>query len=201
MDEYKYSYAENDPYCYPDSKVLINKLNIRDAALLHEAEREITSFKLLELQERPVNGRFGMAHLCEIHRFIFSDIYDWAGVPRTGGFLSKGGTIFAKGEYINDIATQLFAKLAEENKLRGLEKAAFAERLAYYMSEVNALHPFREGNGRATREFFRELGLKAGYHIDYGLTDENTLFRADIEAYAKNYEPLTEVLMIIIRCC
>lgn len=128
--------------------------------------------------------------LCAIHRLIFIDIYDWAGVPRTGGFLSKGGTIFAKGEYINDTATALFAKLVEEKKLKGLGKVAFIERLAYYMGEVNTLHPFREGNGRAAREFFRELGLKAGYRIDYGLTNESALLHANVEAYAKNYKPL-----------
>ena len=67
MYKYKYSYASNDPYCYPNSKVLINKLNICDNELLHETEREITGSKLLELQEHPINGRFVMAHLCKIH--------------------------------------------------------------------------------------------------------------------------------------
>ena len=89
MNKYAYSYEESDPYCYPDSKVLINKLGIRNTKLHYEAEREITCFKLLELHEEPINGRFGSAHLCAIHKFIFCDIYNWAGMPRTGGFLFK----------------------------------------------------------------------------------------------------------------
>jgi len=198
MNKYDYSYTESDPYCYADSKVLVNKLNIRDTTVLYEAEREITCFKLLELHEKPINGRFGFAHLCAIHEFIFCDVYNWAGIPRTGGFLSKSGTLFVQGIYIKDTANKLFTELSSENKLRGLEKEVFIRRLAYYMGEVNALHPFREGNGRTAREFFRELALKAEHCIDYGLTEADTLLNADVEAYAKNYDPLINVLHSIV---
>ena len=153
----------------------------------------------MELQEHSINGYFGFAHLCAIHKFIFGDIYSWAGTPRSGGFLSKGGTLFVQGIYIKDTANRIQTHLYKENKLRGLDKDVFTKRLAYYMGEMNALHPFREGNGRATREFFRELALKAGYLINYGDVDKDAILYADVEAYKKNYEPLISTLAEIIE--
>ena len=69
-------------YCYPGSPVLINKLNIREPASLAAAEREITSLKLAGAKARPIQGRLGFAHLRSIHRYLFEDIYSWAGELR-----------------------------------------------------------------------------------------------------------------------
>jgi cell filamentation protein len=54
----------------------------------------------------------------------------------------------------------------------------FAERAAYYLGELNAAHPFREGNGRTQREFIRELGLKAGHYIDWRRTTPEEMIDA-----------------------
>ncbi|MCC8123226.1 MAG: Fic family protein [Oscillospiraceae bacterium] len=194
MDQYNYRYEQDDFYCYPGTTVLRNRLDIRDPLVLHQAEQEITNINLTELHRRPISGHFGFAHLCSIHRFLFQDIYEWAGKPRSDGFLSKGGTLFVRGDTIADTAKTLFSKLEEEHKLRNLPKEQFIERLAYYMGEVNALYPFREGNGRTAREFFRTLSLSAGYQLDYRLASKKELLDADIQAYIKNYSPLIAIL-------
>jgi cell filamentation protein len=198
VNKYNYNYRPPDPYCYPDTGVLINKLNITDGATLHEAERRITALRLAELAENPVRGRFGFIHLKGIHHAIFRDIYTWAGEIRTGEFLTKGDTIFCLGRHIPGYADNLFTKLEGEKKLRGLDKARFIERLAYFMGELNALHPFREGNGRSSREFWRMLSLSAGYDLDFGLADNDELLEADVAAFDKNYAPLITILSAII---
>jgi addiction module RelB/DinJ family antitoxin len=113
VSKYDYGYHSPDSYCYPNTSVLINKLNITDGATLHEAERRITALRLAELMDTPVRGRFGFTHLKAIHRAIFSDIYAWAGEIRTGEFLTKGNTIFCLGRHIPSYADNLFAKLKE----------------------------------------------------------------------------------------
>jgi cell filamentation protein len=81
-----------------------------------------------------------------------------------------------------------------ENNLCRLKKAQFIERMAYYMGEINALHPFREGNGRTAREFFRQLSLNANYVLDFGKVNKDELLTADIEAFDGKYEKLIKIL-------
>ena len=199
MSDYNYQYREQDEYCYPGTKVLINKLELTNASELHEAEREITFLRLTQLQQKPLRGQYGFSHLKAIHRYLFSDIYDWAGKIRRGSFLSKGDTIFCNGEYIEAEAKRIFLELASEEKLSRLSRDAFIDRLSYYMGEVNALHPFREGNGRTAREFFRELSLSAGYELDLSGVEKNDLLYADVQAFVRNYEPLNNILSGILR--
>ena len=73
---------------------------------------------------------------------------------------------FAEWEYIESELTRLLSELKSENFLANLTKEKFTERLAYYWAELNVLHPFREGNGRTTREFLRQLSLKNGYILN-----------------------------------
>jgi cell filamentation protein len=112
------------------------------------------------LHESPVTPTYDLHHLREIHRRIFGDIYDWAGQIRTVA-IAKGAT-FCLPQYIESSAAVIFDDLRDENYLRGLDRDAFTGRLAHYLGEVNALHPFREGNGRAQRAFFGQLTLDAG---------------------------------------
>ncbi|MDR0445497.1 MAG: Fic family protein [Oscillospiraceae bacterium] len=171
-----------------------NKLNITDEDTLDEAERSIASLRLLELAQHPITGMFGFAHLRKIHRYIFKDIYEWAGEIREGEFLLKGDTLFCIGSRIPEYAENVFTKLKSEKYLRGQDKSGFAEKCAYYMAEINVLHPFREGNGRTSREFFRELALKAGYTLRWQLANPDELLQADIAAFDRNYAPLTAIL-------
>ena len=162
-------------YCYPQSNVLINKLSIHNAERLAEAEKKLTMLRLLELQYEPVEGELDFAHLCEIHRYIFQDVYEWAGQLRTVDIAK--GNMFCKSEFLRENGEQLFLKLKEENYCENLPLDMFVNRLAYFFSEINALHPFREGNGRAQREFIRVAALNAGYLIDFSrITQEDMIY-------------------------
>jgi len=194
MQSYKYFHDEQDGYCYPGTSVLRNKQGIRDTEALLLAEREIVSLKLLMLRVKPLRGQYGFSHLCKIHRFIFGDIYAWAGSIRRGEFMAKDTSIFCLGRHIPKNAERIFSALANENKLRGLEREPFILRLAHYMGELNALHPFREGNGRAAREYFRQLSKSAGYELDFGGVEADKLLVADIAAFEGNLLPLVAVL-------
>jgi len=194
MEKYDYTYDGSESYCYPGTDVLKNKLGIRDDNALTIAEREITSLKLLKLYNMPLISKFDFESLRKVHKIIFEDIYEWAGQIRRGDFLSKGNSIFCRGQYIVANAKTIFENITKENNLLGLKKPEFIERMAYYMGEVNALHPFREGNGRTAREFFRQLSLNAKYTLDFSNTKKEDLLAADIDAFNGKYDKLINIL-------
>lgn len=168
-------------YYYKDVEVFKNKLGIKDAELLKEAEAEITFRKVYELTYHPVNGNFTITHLLNIHKFIFGDIYYFAGKIRYED-ITKGQTKFYRSQYIHENLKKLFRKLKSDKLLSGLEEKIFFEKLAYYMAELNIIHPFREGNGRTIREFIRELALKNGYIINWSNVGKDELLNASIES-------------------
>jgi len=186
MRNYSYDYEWDQEYCYPNSKVLINKLNIRDAEALSTAEREITSLKLAMAKARPIKGKFDFSHLLRIHRFIFCDIYTWAGETRHVN-IAKGNQ-FCLAQHLDRYADNLFGKLHEENYLINADNVP--ARLAYYLSEINVLHPFREGNGRTQRLFIEYLAGVAGYKIDFTDVSAQEMIIASAESFACDYEKI-----------
>lgn len=102
--------------------------------------------------------------------------------------------MFCHVRYIQGQAEEIFGLLAVENLLNGLERDEFVDRAAFYMGEINALHPFREGNGRAQREFIRELALHAGYRIDYSQISESEMINASIDSFMREYAGMKELL-------
>lgn len=175
-------------YCYPDSDVLINKMDIRDQAKLEEAERRLTMFRMSDLLDTPVKGEFDLKHLQAIHRYLFQDLYSWAGEIRKVD-ISKSA-VFCKARFIEGQATEIFGELRAEKYLAGLSKERFVRRIAYYFSEINALHPFREGNGRTQREFIRELALKRGYIIRFARIPRDEMMDASRESFLCRYEKM-----------
>lgn len=194
MQEYEYYYDGAEFYCYPETGVLINKLHIRDDEKLDEIERELTFTKGLDLEVNPVIGKFDFAHFCEIHRRLFAELYEWAGIPRKGGFMSKGKTLFAHADYIEGLFNEYYEKLTDDNFLKGFDKAEFCEKLAYYMAKMNAIHPFREGNGRTMKIYFKQLSANAGYDLDFKKAPKDDLLLADVLAYNKNYNLSIDIL-------
>ena len=157
--------ARNSIYCYKDSDVLVNKFDIHDNKKLEEIERKIVLAKLYELRQNHQIGNFDVSHFVGIHRFLFEDIYPFAGLFRNEN-IAKGNFSFAEWEYIEDQLKKLLDQLKEENYLQNLDRDIFIKRLSYYMAELNVLHPFREGNGRTIREFIRQLAYKNGYVLN-----------------------------------
>ena len=167
--------------CYPGTAVLINKLDIRDEATLNEAETLATYINASRLEERPLEGNYDFAHYCEVHHFLFSDLYDWAGQVRTVN-ISKKGTFFCAAENIEQQASLIFKRMADCNFFRDLPKAAFVEEIVDFYCATNMLHPFREGNGRAQRAFLTQLIRAAGYNIHWSGVDTDLLMFATIQS-------------------
>lgn len=166
MKEMDEIYQErNSSYCYENSYVLKNYLNIEDEAVLQKYEAKITAAKLLGLRQKGITGDFDIEHIIRIHTYLFEDIYSFAGKFRTED-ISKGVFSFAHWEYIYSELERLLKELAKEKCLINIDRPSFVKRLSYYISELNVLHPFREGNGRVIREFARQLALKNGYALN-----------------------------------
>ena len=158
--------GSSDPYLYPGTNVLKNVRGLTGAEDLEQFEARCSHRRIAELIETPLSGAFDITHLKRIHWHIFQDVYDWAGQFRTVN-ISKGGHLCGIAAFLEQALQQTMARLAADKFLIGLDAAEFADRAAYFIGELNAAHPFREGNGRTQREFIRELGLKAGHYIDW----------------------------------
>ncbi len=179
--------SEQDPYCYPGSDVLRNLFDLHGQTELSLAEAEITAFRINELQRSPVAGRWDLDHLKEIHWRIFRDVYSWAGHLRTTS-VSKDASLFCRHEFIASEGERIFRELRQENLLRSLAKGVFCQRLAYYFAEINALHPFREGNGRTQRVILEEIAKQAGYSIDFEPCSSQTMVWISREAHRGRLE-------------
>jgi len=179
-------------YCYPDSNVLKNKLNIKENKLLKTAEEEITLIKQMELLKNPIKGNFSKAHLMNIHKFIFEDIYPFAGKIRREQ-ISKANTMFYPPNLIDRELDKLFAKIKEKNMLKETDEEKIFDNLAYVMAELNIIHPFREGNGRSIREFIRLMAKRMGYDLNWGNVDKEELLEASILS-VDNYKVLIRIL-------
>jgi len=182
-----------DPYVSPGTGVLRNLRDIRDADLLSEFEAEASGRRLRQLEHRPFSGAFDARHLAAIHHHIFQDVYEWAGEFRTVN-ISKSGDPFAFSEHIVSSLDRTFAELRSEWRLRGTDLEGFAKRGAHYLGEINAIHPFREGNGRAQREFIRQLAVPNGWTLDWTRVSQEQMVEASRRSLRVDNVGLEELL-------
>ena len=187
----------SDPYLYPGTNVLKNQRGLTDPEHLERFEARRTHQRIAELIDNALSGGFDLAHLKAIHRYIFQDVYEWAGQFRTVN-ISKGGHLFGLADFLESSLQQVLLKLAAENHLVGLDVDAFAGRAAYFLGELNAAHPFREGNGRTQREFLRELGLKAGHYIDWRAVTAQEMIEASQLSHRSGDASL--FIKMILKC-
>lgn len=182
--EYEYVYEDNQDikYCYPKTNILKNKLGIIELKTLHIAERDFTSVRQAELTRKGVTGDFSLKHLCSIHKHLFQDLYSWAGCIRTVD-ISKG-TIFCLVQFIESQFNYLYSILEKENFLRDItDKKEMSIRLAFYLGEINMIHPFREGNGRTQRVYIEQLCLNNGrFEIDFTGVSKEDMVKASISS-------------------
>lgn len=181
-----------DPYVYPGTRVLINKLNIKSPDKLQHSETNLSINRCAELLNKPIKGNFDLEHLKNIHKHIFQDVYSWAGKIRTVDIAKQDK--FAPVDRIEPYSNFLFKQLQKENHLKGLPADKFSERAAYYLGEINALHAFREGNGRTQREFIRELAANAGHELDFRHTTSDEMREASIHSFRVDESKLQEII-------
>ncbi|MFO0701174.1 MAG: Fic family protein [Nitrospira sp.] len=142
---------------------------------------------------QPIPGAFDLPHLQAIHRHLFGDLYEWAGQLRTVD-LTKDTSRFAHHAYLECAAAPIFRELAQEHYLRGLEPTAFSGRAAHYLAELNALHPFRDGNGRALRAFFSQVARDSGYTIVWKNMTPADMLEASRRSFSGDLAPLTALI-------
>jgi len=149
------------------SGVLRNVFGLRDAVKLEQQIANYSAVRVLQLLKAPLPGRFDIQHLSRIHQHIFQDIFPWAGDFREVTTSRTNSFGFPPPQFLIPSLETLFAALKAEKHLAGLAPDHFAIRAGHYLGELNAIHPFREGNGRTQREFIRTLALHAGHKLSW----------------------------------
>ena len=181
----------NDPYTYGDTNVLINKFEITDSVMLEEAEKEFTELAAEELIYR--DPPYSFDYLCGIHKALFGDLYEWAGEVRSID-ISKGSTRFCSCNYIEKEANKMFVNLDQENYLANLDEKQFIAKIAEYYCDINVLHPFREGNGRAQRILFEHISINCGYNLNLSGITVTEWVNANISGYNCDYSDMEKII-------
>lgn len=177
-----------DPYTYPGSSVLQNRLDIRDAETLDRVER---AFVVQRMHVGVPRGNFDLPHLQAIHRHLFQDIYDWAGEVRTVD-ITKGRHMFQYPTFIHNGMRDIERRLNEADFLRGLPPEEFAAQAGPIIGDVNHVHPFREGNGRTQLQYLQQLSDQAGHSLSLEAIDKDRWFQASIASHNCDYRPMAE---------
>lgn len=166
-----------DPYFDETIGELRNLLGAKSAEEFQELEPQIVFANELELEAISIPRTNDLKEVLLIHKQLFKGVYDWAGKIRTVDIKKNAGKaeFFLVVSKIASAADHVFTELAKENCVKGLDKEAFIKRLAYYYDQLNYIHPFREGNGRTQRIFWRRVAHDAGYEINWDAIagDEN----------------------------
>jgi len=186
--------AEPDPYCYPGTSVLINRLGIRDQPALDAFEADVVAERAAHPLPR---GRLSYRHYLAIHRHLFGDVYLWAGKIRTVR-VAKQGHAFCFPEYIDREMRRVFADLTEREHLRGLISTSFAAHAAHFLAELNAVHPFREGNGRTQLSFLTILAEQARHPLAFERMDPDAMLGAMITSFDGDETPLATLIRGLI---
>jgi cell filamentation protein len=181
-----------DPYLDPVSGVLRNLLGITDPGELAQVEAALSASRLIDLERRRLPGNYDLDHLRAFHRYILGDVFEWAGELRTVAIAK--GSLFCLPQHLVTAGADVFGRLAAADRLRGLNRGQFIGRTAEFLADVNALHPFREGNGRAQRAFFSQLAHDAGHHIDWIRMDPDRNIASSAAAHQGDLVPLAEML-------
>ena len=166
----KYQFTESDIYL-TGTDIPKNRLGIETPDLLHEVEGTLLQQAYTRfITELDPSDRFDENYFKALHHDTYASLYEWAGLYRTVD-MSKGGSLFCRAAYLEQEASRIFRELEQDQYLKQAADwpaEKFAERLAHYQSELIALHPFYELNGRITRLFFDLIAVYNGYEpIDY----------------------------------
>jgi cell filamentation protein len=184
--------AFDDPYAYRGTSTLKNKLGLRDPDQLEAFELEMTTIRAREALPR---GRFDAAHYRRVHRHLFQDVYSWAGKDRTVR-TAKGGNPFCFPEYIVGQMNGLFATIGA--LLDAEDADVFVREAARFLGELNAIHPFREGNGRSQLAFMAMVGRAAGFPFAFDRVRRDTFLPAMVSSYDGDLELLVDELRALL---
>jgi cell filamentation protein len=170
-----------DPYLYTGTETLINLFDERNEKRLKEIEANYISLRLRQLFETPIKGNFSFSHLCRMHKFIFQDIYKWAGKIRTINIVKTEAVLgglsvdYSDKSNIEATARKVLRDFSEIN-WRSKDFKMLSEIFSRNMALLWKVHPFREGNTRTIINFCCDMALKHGIKIKRELFEENSLY-------------------------
>jgi cell filamentation protein len=197
-----------DPYCYPGTTVLDNIPGLRDAQALERYELLLTDQRA---REPLPAGRLSVRHYQSIHWHLFRDVYAWAGQFRTIRIakdqsmfcypenIAKDQSMFCYPENIAKEMKRVFADLRGARFLRGSSAEDFAVGAAHVLSEINAIHFFREGNGRTQFAFIALLGARAGHPLDFAQLERERYLSAMKKSFQGDEQSLVAELRRFVR--
>lgn len=182
-------------YCYPpDFTVLRNRFGIREQSELDAAER---LFVAQRWREPAPQGNFDLVHLRALHRHLFQDVFEWAGELRTVE-ISKGGSQFQFRRYIETGMADVHRRLVARKFLSNVDAKTFAREAGEILGDVNYVHPFREGNGRAQLLYLKQLADRAGHQLDLTLIDRDAWMAASREAHVGRYQAMGRCIAVAV---
>jgi len=177
-----------DEYLIPGTGVLKNNLGITSKDELKQSEYSIVRKKLAYLYLKPLEGNFDTDHLLNLHKFIFGDIYSFAGQFRTCSM--QKSTMFCNPDEIPKSLKEVLDEMNTEFSQNITYETDFAFKLAKYYYDLIYVHPFREGNGRTIRAFLRDFVLEKSKNLacgaldlDYTKMDANNLLLGTTRRY------------------
>ena len=173
-----------DPYVYPGTTVLRNRFDIRNAEDLDRLERLLV---VQRVREGIPRGDFDLAHLKAIHKYLFQDVYDWAGEVRTIE-ISRSGHQFQFRRYIVSGMADVHQRVVDAGYFKDLSASEFAAEAGRIIGDVNYVHPFREGNGRTQLFYLKQLAEIAGHRVDLTRMQPALWLAASREAHQARYE-------------
>ena len=176
----------------PGSGTLRNKLGITNADLLVRTATESAFHRLAALHAAPIRGGFDSSHLQEIHRYLYQDVFDWAGEFRR---IEKGS---APALSLEDSLNRAFDRLGRENLLKGLDAGEWIRRASAHMEELRSLHPFLAGNDLAIREFATELARKNNLSLEWQEAPEESSNAIDFAEQAARSAQLRRLIMLAV---
>ncbi len=186
--------AESDPLCYPGTTVLINLAGLTEQAELDEFE---FAMYLTRADEPFPRGDLGYEHYLKIHHHLFQDVYAWAGQPRNIR-IGKGGNWFCYPEYLSHEMHRAFAPAILAALLEAPSANVFAERAADLLADINAGHPFREGNGRTQLAYLKLLATTTGYGFNDDVLIPATVMDAMIRSFSGDLGPLRRLIADLV---
>ncbi len=178
--------------CYENTSVLINKFGIRDENQLNALEQSITSVLIAKASMDIPFENVDFEFYKSLHKYVFSDIYEWAGEIRSVN-ISKKGTNFCPTEKIEENGLRIFNNLYKSNFLKDFEGDEFTDKFVELYCELNYLHPFREGNGRIQRLFLSMLLEHNEKKIDFTKIDEDLFMIATIKSVSGDIFMLKDI--------
>ena len=186
--------AQHDPLCYPGTIVLKNKAGLRDQAELDKFELPMS---LIRAKEMWPPGKLDYPHYRALHRHLFQDVYEWAGEVRTVR-IAKGGSWFCFPEYIDQEMNRAFSWLENEDFLANTDRIEFAAKAARLLADLNAIHPFREGNGRTQLALLSILVDTAEFKFDVSKLQPAKVLNAMVQSFSGDEGPLGAIILGLI---